>query len=274
MTTRSLDRLAVVATVAVLGLSCAGRASTPDATGSAGHDGGAGSGGDGGRGGGGAAGITGTGGIGGTAGTGGESGRGGSAGSAGGGGSSSGTCVAGGACTPGTTCGSCDRGGTAKLACNCYVPPGGHGQWSCGTQGPCGSNRCGPAGGSCDPRYDTACDFCETAGARHSCQCVGSGQSGTWSCAASAGACGINCGTRKCLGGEICVVLGRFPGTLPPDGGSGAPSLTPTCSVVPDDCGSQPPSCAACIISAFGCSIPGVCTDVGAQTFQCILGGA
>jgi hypothetical protein len=70
------------------------------------------------------------------------------------------------------------------------------------------------------------------------------------------------------------VLLGQFPGTRPPDGGTGAPTLTPTCAVVPDACGGKAPSCAACIVSAFGCSIPGVCMDVGPQTFQCILGGA
>jgi hypothetical protein len=70
------------------------------------------------------------------------------------------------------------------------------------------------------------------------------------------------------------VQRGQFPGTLAPDGGSGMSPPTPTCNVIPDACGSQPPSCAACIISAFGCSIPGICADLGPQTFECILGGA
>jgi hypothetical protein len=52
------------------------------------------------------------------------------------------------------------------------------------------------------------------------------------------------------------------------------PTLTPTCTAVPGACGGQAPSCAACIVSAYGCSLPGVCRDVGPQTFDCILGGA
>jgi hypothetical protein len=51
-------------------------------------------------------------------------------------------------------------------------------------------------------------------------------------------------------------------------------TLTPTCASVPDACGTNPPSCAACIVSAYGCSPPGTCRDLGSQMFECILGGA
>ena len=84
---------------------------------------------------------------------------------------------------------------------------------------------------------------------------------------------GIACGDRACLPGEICINFAQYGG-FPIDGGFTMSPLTPTCTVVPAACGSQPPSCAACLISALGCSSPGVCQDVGPRTFTCILGGA
>jgi hypothetical protein len=81
-----------------------------------------------------------------------------------------------------------------------------------------------------------------------------------------------DCGGRKCLTGEICVQLGRYPGTFTPD--AGPPTTTPTCVVVPAACGANQPSCATCIVSAFGCATPGTCRDLGPQTFECILPGA
>ena len=180
-----------------------------------------------------------------------------------------------GTCRLGTYCGGCGNGGTKKLACSCFIDNTDAGRWSCGSLGPCGSNGCGPAGDACDPHYETSCESCDGTGARRSCDCVasGSGSQGIWSCASSSGSCGVTCGDHRCLPGEICINFGQYGG-FPIDGGTGEPTLTPTCTVVPDACGSQAPSCAACIVSAYGCSLPGVCRDVGPRTFDCILGGA
>jgi hypothetical protein len=178
-----------------------------------------------------------------------------------------------GTCQLGTYCTGCGNGGTKKLACSCYRDSAGVGRWSCGSLGPCGSNGCGPMGVACDPKYQTSCESCDGTGARQSCTCVMSGSNGTWACASMAGSCGVACGDHRCLPGELCVNFGQYGG-FPIDGGTGEPTLRPTCAVVPDACGSQPPSCAACIVSAYGCSLPGVCRDVGPQTFDCILGGA
>lgn len=214
-----------------------------------------------------------TGGQGGTTGAGGQAG--GSAGGRGGGSAGSGGSSSGcdGTCQLGTYCTGCGNGGTKKLACSCYIDSAGVGRWSCGSLGPCGSNGCGPMGVACDPKYQTSCESCDGTGARQSCTCVTSGSQGTWACASTAGSCGVACGDHRCLPGELCVNLGQYGG-FPIDGGTGEPTLRPTCVVVPDACGSQPPSCAACIVSAYGCSLPGVCRDVGPQTFDCILGGA
>jgi len=151
----------------------------------------------------------------------------------------------------------------------------GVGRWSCGSLGPCGSNGCGPMGIACDPKYQTTCESCDGTGARRSCNCVasGTGSQDTWSCASSSGACGVACGDHRCLPNEICINFGQYGG-FPIDGGISQPTLAPTCTVVPDACSGQTPSCAACIISAYGCSLPGVCRDIGPQTFDCILGGA
>ncbi len=227
-------------------------------------------------------GTTGGGGVTGGGGSNGGAGTTGSGGTTGGGGSTAGTGGTGGGqstgcsgtCQLGTYCTGCGNGGTKKLACSCYMDSAGVGRWSCGSRGACGSNGCGPTG-TCDPHYDTACEACDGAGARRRCTCGpgGSGVQGIWSCASSSGTCGVACGDHRCLTGEICVRLGQYGG-FPVDGGIGEPTLAPTCTVVPDACGNQAPSCAACIISAFGCSLPGVCRDVGPQTFDCILGGA
>jgi hypothetical protein len=64
------------------------------------------------------------------------------------------------------------------------------------------------------------------------------------------GTCGVACGDHRCLTGELCVRLGQYGG-FPVDGGIGEPTLSPTCTVVPDACGSQAPSCAASIVSAY-----------------------
>jgi hypothetical protein len=215
----------------------------------------------------------GTGGKGGTTGIGGQSG--GSAGGHGGGsaGSDGSSSACDGTCQLGTYCTGCGNGGTKKLACSCYMDSAGVGRWSCGSLGPCGSNGCGPAAGACDPKYQTSCESCDGAGARQSCTCVTSGSQGAWACASTAGSCGVACGDHRCLSGELCVNFGQYGG-FPIDGGTGEPTLRPTCVVVPETCGNQAPSCAACIVSAYGCSLPGVCRDVGPQTFDCILGGA
>jgi hypothetical protein len=240
--------------------------------------GGGGSAGDtggGGRGSGGVAGTRGAG-VGGVAGTGvgGRGGSGGGGGSAGGsGGAPSNACD--GTCQRGTYCTGCGNGGTKKLACSCFMDNAGVGRWSCAGLGPCGSNGCGPAAEACDPQYETSCESCDGAGARRSCTCVasGSGSQGNWACASGSGSCGIACGDHRCLPGEICINFGQYGG-FPVDGGIGEPRLTPTCTVVPEACGGKSPSCAACIVPAYGCSTPGVCRDVGPQTFDCILGGA
>ena len=242
--------------IVLLAAGCNSSGASSDAAGAAGAGGNAGSGGAGGSGG-----ASGGGGS-----AGGQSGSGGSAG-----GRASGACD--GTCQLGTYCTGCGNGGTKKLACSCYMDSASVGRWSCGSLGPCGSNGCGPMAVACDPKYQTTCESCDGTGARQSCTCVASGSQGTWACASTAGSCGVTCGDHRCLPGEICVNFGQYGG-FPIDGGVGEPTLRPTCVVVPDACGSQPPSCAACIVSAYGCSLPGVCRDVGPQTFDCILGGA
>ena len=82
---------------------------------------------------------------------------------------------------------------------------------------------------------------------------------------------GVTCGDRRCQPGELCVNVAYYGG-FPIDGGFSMSPITPTCKAVPAACGNQPPSCAACIMTAFGCSIPGVCHDLGPQTFDCFLG--
>ena len=46
--------------------------------------------------------------------------------------------------------------------------------------------------------------------------------------------------------------------SFPVDGGIVQTAVRPTCVVVPEACGGQAPSCAACIMSAYGCSPPGI----------------
>jgi len=83
----------------------------------------------------------------------------------------------------------------------------------------------------------------------------------------------VACGDRRCRPSEICINFGQYGG-FAVHGAIVEPSLTPTCTAVPDACGSQSPSCATCIVSAYGCSLPGACRDVGPHTFDCLLGGA
>ena len=184
-------------------------------------------------------------------------------------------CLAGGACDPTSSaaCNYCDRGGTLQQFCECTTNGAGQGSWSCAGSTACGSTNCGLNGSTCDPRRQTTCEQCDASGARRLCTCVASGSQDVWACNSTAsGGCGVDCGARKCLAGEICVQLGRYPGTFMPD--AGPPTTTPTCVVVPDACGASQPSCATCIVSAFGCSTPGTCRDLGPQTFECILPGA
>jgi len=261
------------------GGAAGGSVGTGGATGTGGVGGGAGKGALGGTSAsGGTGGASASGGVGGTgavagsgAGSGGSGGRGGSAGGSG----SAPSSPCNGTCQLGTYCTGCGNGGTKKLACSCYMDTAGVGRWSCGGLGPCGSNGCGPTGDACDPHYETSCESCDGASARRSCTCVasGSGSQGTWTCGSSSGSCGVACGDHRCLPGEICINFGQYGG-FPVDGGTGEPGLTPTCTAVPEACGGKSPSCAACIVSAYGCSQPGVCRDVGPQTFDCILGGA
>jgi hypothetical protein len=194
----------------------------------------------------------------------------------GGSGGSAAACSAGASCDLSSgPCGYCDRGGTLQHFCECTTNGAGQGYWNCGGYMACGSTNCGAPGSGCDPRTQTTCEQCDGSGARRSCTCVasGSGSQAVWACnSPGSGGCGVDCGDRKCLAGEICVRLGRYPGVFTPD--AGALTLTPTCAVVPDACGTNHPSCAACIVSAYGCSPPGTCRDVGPQTFECILGGA
>jgi len=229
---------------------------------------------DGGAGAGGAIGTGGSGGADGGGGTGGgTSGSGGSGGgSGGGGGSTAAACRAGAACDPSAgPCSSCVRGGALKQLCECPATGAGRGFLSCNGSTPCGSAGCGLADSPCDPRRHPPCEMCDASGSRRSCTCVASGTLGVWACnSVASGACGVGCGDRRCLAGEICVRLGQFGGTAD----AGAPTPTPTCAVVPDACGTNQPSCATCIMSTYGCSLPGICRDVGPQTFDCILGGA
>jgi hypothetical protein len=181
-----------------------------------------------------------------------------------------------GSCEPGTYCSGCGNSGPQKLACTCVADGSGGGRWTCSPNGPCGSNGCGPAGGACSLHDPATCETCDGTGARQSCACAAAGSQtspGTWACASIAGSCGVACGDHRCLPGELCINLGQYGG-FPIDGGSGTPTLRPTCTVVPDACADKTPSCASCIIAAFGCALPGVCRDVGPQTFDCILGGA
>jgi hypothetical protein len=178
-------------------------------------------------------------------------------------------------CTPGA---SCDAGclNGARRICSCYLDQAsGAGKWGCSSQGACGSNQCGNEGASCDIRFPTACNACDAGGNHVMCTCNSvTATTGKWSCLSSPGTCGISCGDRKCLSGELCINFGQYPGTLPPDGGSLEPILRPTCVAVPDACAGQAPTCANCIVPLYGCSPPGMCRQNGTQTFDCILGGA
>jgi hypothetical protein len=214
-----------------------------------------------------------SGGAGAAAGRGGSSGAGTGGGRSGAAGAAAPACRTETSCEPSSSgpCGFCDRG--VQRSCQCLPSSTGGGFWNCSTTSACGSNSCGLADSVCDPRTQTTCEQCDAAGARHGCTCVASGTRGVWSCTSTAGSCGVSCGDRRCLAGEICVVLGQYPGVPPPDGGTGV-ILRPTCVVVPESCGTKQPSCATCVISAFSCSPPGTCRDVGPETFECILGGA
>jgi len=187
-------------------------------------------------------------------------------------------CVINGSCsTSAAPCSYCSKGGTVQYACQCTLNGAGQGYWNCGGVLPCGSGNYGPPGSVCDPRFQTSGTYCDSAGSKQSCTCQASTspQPGMWVCSPGAGNCGVACGTRTCLVGEICVSLGRYPGTLPMgDAGSASPSLTPNCVAIPDACAGKTPSCSACIVSAFGCGLPGTCRDVSPQAFECILGGA
>jgi hypothetical protein len=267
----------LLSTLGVAVVACGGGKATSDASGAAGHEEGAGgtAGTGGGAGGtpgaaGGGGSLAGPGGATAAAGHGGAAG----AGRGGGGGAAVTACTAGAACDPGAApCSYCDRGGTLQHFCQCTANGIGTGYWNCGGYMACGSTNCGLDGSICDPRTQTTCEQCDASGARRKCSCTPKESQGVWACASSTGACGVDCGDRKCLGGELCLRLGRYPGTLPPDGGTGV-TLTPTCAVVPDACAGNQPSCAACIMSAYGCEPPGTCRDLGPQTFECILGGA
>jgi len=259
----------LLAVQVLVAATCSNKAG-PEANGSADADavghGGAGHGGGGSGGARSGSGTGGSGGVGGVLGT----------GATGGGGKPSvetGNCS--GMCEPGAFCGGCAKGGTMKLACTCFAPSPGEWAWTCVNAGPCGSNGCGPAGAACDPRGPTNCEMCDANGTRQECMCAQSGSQTTWSCssASSAGNCGVTCGDHRCLPGELCINFGQYAGT-PIDGGIPTPILYPTCVLLPDACGAQEPSCQTCIVSTYGCSPPGVCRDLGSQTFDCILGGA
>ena len=231
----------------------------------------------------------GTGGAGGKA-TGGSGGGGGASGSVGldggtGGGSGAGgsdnrdatavnSCVMNGSCSLSSPpCSSCSKGGTIQYACQCTQNGAGQGYWNCGGSLPCGSGNYGPPGSVCDPRFQTSGTFCDSTGTKQSCTCQASTspQPGAWVCSPGVGSCGVACGARTCLEGEICVSLGRYSGT---DAGTSAPTLTSNCTAIPDACAGKTPSCSACIVSVFGCGLPGTCRDVSPQSFDCILGGA
>jgi hypothetical protein len=199
-------------------------------------------------------------------------GSGGSAGS--GGATAANSCAVNGPCSPSAPpCSSCAKGGTVQYACQCTLKGAGQGYWNCGGVLPCGSGNYGPSGSTCDPRFQTTGTYCDSAGTKQSCICQASTspQPGVWVCSPGLGTCGVACGARTCLEGEICVSLGQYSGT---DAGSSAPTLTSICAAIPDACAGTTPSCSACIISAFGCGPPGTCRDVSPQSFECILGGA
>lgn len=220
-------------------------------------------------------------GVGGAFGTGGTTANGGvtgigSGGSGPGGGESTAanSCVINGSCSLSSPpCSYCANGGAVQHACQCTLNGAGQGYWNCGGSLPCGSGNYGPSGSVCDPRFQTAGTYCDSAGTKQSCTCQASTspQPGTWVCSPAVGSCGVTCGARTCLEGELCVSLGRYSGT---DAGGAGPTLTPNCVAIPDACAGKTPSCSACIVSAFGCGLPGTCRDVTPQSFECIRGGA
>jgi hypothetical protein len=172
-------------------------------------------------------------------------------------------CPSGGACDPAADpqCDFCE--GPWSAYCYCFGL-----RWACVARPnvPCGSARCGLSGESCQESTTPSCEYCDDTGSRLSCSC---GPSGQWECSASAGACGMPCGDRRCLDGEICVGVGQFGGTLD----SGAPSPDYQCAKPPVECQGQEPSC-ACLQAPFGCTLPGVCRELGGRTFDCLRGGA
>jgi hypothetical protein len=204
----------------------------------------------------------------------GDGGAGGRAGGAAGGagGASSSSCRYGEPCTPGQApCGVCESG--TQRYCQCATDAAGQGYWSCNNGLSCGSANCGLADTTCNPRFQTSCEQCDSSGARHRCQCTPRESQGFWSCWSTAGGCGVSCGDRQCLPGEICLLKGYYPGVFL-DAGTPQITLTPYCVALPATCGTSQPSCSSCISAAFSCGSPGTCRDLGPETFECILGGA
>ena len=183
------------------------------------------------------------------------------------------------ACDPSAApCNTCDSGQGRQLRCTCSAA----GRWTCASSFPCGSSPCWPAAGCSLPSGDTTCEYCDAAGNRGHCQCTrfpppGDPSSASWVCDPPvAGGCGVDCGSRKCLDGEVCLNI-QYAGGAGAGGGVGgtggtAVPGTPTCVAVPRACGSQQPSC-ACLATPYGCvSLSGApsCAEIGPRHFTCL----
>jgi hypothetical protein len=175
-------------------------------------------------------------GSGGGDGTGGQAGKGtgGSAGGGGTGGSAGGTSGTGGGAT----------GGAGGLAAG--------GMGGGGTGGNTNTMiTCGPAGIVC-PTAGAQCSYCTADGKGTSCRCGASG----WECQASASvACGVLCGTRRCLSTEICRELNKACGAP----GCGAPVLQYACVPLPPSCEGKTPNCACAAEATPYCRAADVC---------------
>ena len=227
------------------------------------------------------------GGRGGAAGGQGGAGRGGAGGGSGAGGVTATACVPEScdptrtscACDPSAApCNTCDSGQGRQLRCTCSAA----GRWTCVSSFPCGSSPCWPAAGCSLPTGDTTCEYCDAAGNRGHCQCTrfpppGDPSGASWVCDPPvAGGCGVDCGSRKCLDGEVCLNIqyAGGAGTGGGVGGTGGTAVpgTPTCVAVPRACGSQQPSC-SCLAIPYGCvSLSGApsCGEIGPRHFTCL----
>jgi hypothetical protein len=132
-----------------------------------------------------------------------------------------------------------------------------------------GSAACGPRDGVCDPARSSSCQYCDASGSPWLCTCAATR---TWQCYAGDGPCGIACGDRRCLPGELCQEA--YEGTG--DGQGGAAGLgTPrySCRPVPASCAAGRPTCACAAESVPRCSQADVCTctdGTTAMSLKCV----